>query len=472
MAPSYKEMSLQLWKRALGLLLGQLKDGVLLWFSLTIVAEEIGVACSTISRLWWQARRACKQSLIITPEIASQNNSRTNGLKYSHAEFRQGLKEIPQCHRKTYRATAKAMGVALSTVQQMLLHRDVCHIHMSSLKPTLTEENKMSRMELALSFVDKNNTSKFENMEDLIHINEKWFYLMKDGQHSIIAADKEEPYMHVQHKSFLTKIMFLCAVARPRYNMRENAWFDGKIGIWPIGKWEPAKRSSKKCAKGTPVRKNQCITQDVYHEYLIQKILPAVKEKWPTSNRRIQLQQDGAKSHILEDDMEFKEVVDKIGQNLTVFTQSPNLSDTNILDLGFFRAIQPFNDDCPANEEELIKLVEKAYGEYPYCKLNHVWHTLQSCLNMIIENDGGNDYKILHMGKESMERRGLLPGVLDVTPAATAWLNPMMDDDSSLDADDFDDEAHVPMTTATPMIEMDGEEGENTTTDEITNTGV
>ena len=91
---------------------------------------------------------------------------------------------------------------------------------------------------------------------------------------------------------------------------------------------------------------------------------------------------------------------------------------------------------------------------------------------MIIENDGGNDYKILHMGKESMERRGLLPGVLDVTPAASAWLNPMMDDNSSLDADDLDDEAHVPMTTATPMVEMDGEGGENATTDEITNTGV
>ena len=69
MAPSYKEISLQLWKRALGLLLGRLKDGVLPWGSLTIVAEEIGVACSTISRLWRQARRAREQSLIITPEL-------------------------------------------------------------------------------------------------------------------------------------------------------------------------------------------------------------------------------------------------------------------------------------------------------------------------------------------------------------------------------------------------------------------
>ena len=36
-------------------------------------------------------------------------------------------------------------------------------------------------------------------------------------------------------------------------------------------------------------------------------------------------------------------------------------------------------------------------------KLNHVWLTLQSCFNMIIENDSGNDYKIQHMGKESLE---------------------------------------------------------------------
>ena len=260
-------------------------------------------------------------------------------------------------------------------------------------------------------------------MEDLIHIDKKWLYLMKDGQRFIIAVDEEEPYRHVQHKSFLMKIMFLCAVARPRYDTNKNAWFDGKIGIWPIGKWEPAKQSSKKCAKGMPVWKNQCITRDVYCEYLIQKFLPAVKERWPMRNKRIEFQQDGAKSHILEDGMEFKEVVDEIGLNLTVFTQSPNLPDTNILNLGFFRAIQSFNNDCPANEEELIKSVEKIHGEYPMCKLNYVWLTLQSCLNMIIENDGGNDYKILHMGKESLERRGLLPGVLDVTPADSAWLN-------------------------------------------------
>ena len=73
-----------------------------------------------ISRLWGQARGAHKESLIINPEIASWNNSHANPLKYSHAEFRQGLKEIPRRHCKTYHSTVKAMGVSLNTLQQML----------------------------------------------------------------------------------------------------------------------------------------------------------------------------------------------------------------------------------------------------------------------------------------------------------------------------------------------------------------
>ena len=42
----------------------------------------------------------------------------------------------------------------------------------------------------------------------------------------------------------------------------------------------------------------------------------------------------------------------------------------------------------------------------------------------------------------------------------------------TVDADNLDDEANVPTNTATPTIEMDGEGGESTTTDEITNTDV
>ena len=180
-------------KRPLGLLLSQLKDGVLLWGSLTIVADEIGVARSTISRLWGQAHGACKESVIITPEITSQNNSCVNALKYSHAEFQPEFEGNPLASLQNISFTAKPMGVSLNTVQRMLLQRDVCYIHTSSLKPTLMDENKVSRMELALSSINRNDTSKFEHMEDLIHTDKKWFYLTKDGQCFIIVAEEAEP---------------------------------------------------------------------------------------------------------------------------------------------------------------------------------------------------------------------------------------------------------------------------------------
>ena len=76
------------------------------------------------------------------------------------------------------------------------------------------------------------------------------------------------------------------------------------------------------------------------------------------------------------------------------------------------------------------------------------------------------------MGKENLWRRGLLPEVLHVTPAANAWLNPTMDDDSNQDSDGSGDEMLFPMSTATSTVEMDGEGGENAPTDGITTTGV
>ena len=133
--------------------------------------------------------------------------------------------------------------------------------------------------------------------------------------------------------------MFLCAIVHPHFNPCVNLWWDGKLRIWPIGDWEPAKQGSKNRPKGTLVWKNKAVTKEVYHELLISKLLPAIVEKWPQMDwlsRKILIQQDGAKSHISADDDEFKEVL--IDQNITVelYTQAANSPDVNLLDLGFF----------------------------------------------------------------------------------------------------------------------------------------
>ena len=118
-----------------------------------------------------------------------------------------------------------------------------------------------------------------------------------------------------------------------------NSWWDGKLGIWPIGEWEPGKRGSKNRPKGTLVWKNKVVTKEVYHELLISKLLPAIVEKWPQTDqllRKIWIQQDGAKSHISADDNEFKEALNDQDINAELYTQAANSPDVNLLDLGFF----------------------------------------------------------------------------------------------------------------------------------------
>ena len=190
----------------------------------------------------------------------------------------------------------------------------------------------------------------------------------------------------------------------PRFNPSANSWWDRKLGIWPIGDWELAKCKPKNRPRGTLVWKNEVVTKEVYRELLISKLLPAIIEKWPQTDRlsrKIYIQQDGAKSHIGEDDKEFKDTLAEQDIKMELYTQVANSPDVNLLDLGFFQAIQSFNNVVPKNEEELIHMVSVAYDNYPRDKLNHTWLTLQSVFNQIILNHGDNDYNIEHLLKEN-----------------------------------------------------------------------
>ena len=87
-------------------------------------------------------------------------------------------------------------------------------------------------------------------------------------------------------------------------------------------------------------------------------------------SRTIFIQQDGAKNHIHESDKEFNNALMEQNINAVLYMQAANSPDVNLLDLGFFGAIQSFNDAAPKNEEDLIELVSAAYDHYPRNKNN------------------------------------------------------------------------------------------------------
>ena len=324
------------------------------------------------------------------------------------------------------------MGVSKTTVQRWIVASTI-RVHSNLLKPILTEENKLARLLMTNHFRDPQDPSKYQDMHDRIHLDEKWFFLTREKECYLLVLDKKNPKCCVRHKFHITKVMFLCAVARLRFNTSANSWWDGKLGIWPIGDWEPAQRRSKNRPKGMLVWKNKMVTKIVHRDLLINKLIPAILDKWPRRDRMsrtIYIQQDGVKNHIREDDKEFNNELTEQEINAKLYTQTPNSPDVNLLDLGFFRAIQSFNNASRKNEAELIQLVQDAYKNYLWHKLNRTWLTLQSCLNQIILHHGDYDYSIEHISKAKLEWQGQLLDVLDVVDNDVYEMNDETNDES------------------------------------------
>ncbi|KAJ3661851.1 hypothetical protein Zmor_006230 [Zophobas morio] len=113
----------------------------------------------------------------------------------------------------------------------------------------------------------------------------------------------------------------------------------------------------------------------------------------------IKSQQDNARPHCSVDDEEVVRAGSENGWNKKMICQPLNSPDFNVLDLGFFNAIQSLQHESPTNIDELIPTVYKAWDEMTVEKLDNVFITLQKCMELTMLHKGGNDYKLPHMKK-------------------------------------------------------------------------
>ena len=107
--------------------------------------------------------------------------------------------------------------------------------HSSSLKPFLKDANKKGRLQFCVSLLDPStlpDDPKFIHMYNIIHIDEKWFYLTRKNRNYYLLPCESDPHRCVENKNAIGKVMFLSAVARPRFDEEGNCTFDGKIGVW------------------------------------------------------------------------------------------------------------------------------------------------------------------------------------------------------------------------------------------------
>jgi hypothetical protein len=132
-----------------------------------------------------------------------------------------------------------------------------------------------------------------------------------------------------------------------------------------------------------------------------------------TNNKEVFIQHDNATAHFGPDYLPFRTAGVAFGWNITLTGQPANSPDTNINDLGFFRALQSCQwdnvEEARDDKDGLILAVTEAFESFEPRLLDYTFLTLQTCLEQIILSHGDNIYAIPHMRKEHLEQEEMLP---------------------------------------------------------------
>jgi hypothetical protein len=302
------------------------EDGSLPWGIFQRAGEKFNVHRHTVEDIWNRGKNSLDQGSLV-PNV----DRRYIGSKKKPQYF-QNIESLPLEDRTTVRAMASTAGIPKSTLYDRGVKSGLIKAHTNNTKPMLTLKHELARLQYCLSLIDFCSTSDkesflFRDMENSIHIDEKWFYMIKSNVRCYLFHSEKLPYRPVKSKRSMVKVMFLTCIARPRFDKEGKCIFDGKIGMFPFCETTLALRNSANRPAGTLITRPVNVTRNVTRQMFINKLLPAIKSKWPNKAEDIIIQQDNARAHIQVHDSEFLEACREDGWRISVRFQPANSPD-------------------------------------------------------------------------------------------------------------------------------------------------
>lgn len=197
----------------------------------TIVDNLFSIPRPLVRSIWRKAMKCREQGIFV--------DLRSKKVQCGRQRVQVDLSQvatIPLRKRTTIRSLARELHVSRSTLHRVFKEGKIRR-HSNTLKPYLRDENKRARLRYCVSMLDLATLKDHPNFIDMcyiIHIDEKWFYTTTKARRFYMLPEEEDPLRTVQNKNSIGKVMFLCALARPRYDANGNCKFDGKLGVWPF----------------------------------------------------------------------------------------------------------------------------------------------------------------------------------------------------------------------------------------------
>ncbi|KAF0702842.1 hypothetical protein AaE_015683, partial [Aphanomyces astaci] len=376
--------------------------------------KKYGISRQTLSKIWKRGQQTRVQSGRADVGLRKKGRSGRRP-KRTLDEVESAVKSVPPHLRKTFASLAASSGIPPTTLWRVLQTKKLQR-RTSRLKPMVTDKHKADRVEFVRSFVrpTSDGQMRWDDMHNRVHIDEKWFYLTLVNRRYYLWHDEAVPVRKCTSKRHIIKVMFLTAVARPRFDYTTRTMWDGKIGMWPFVSVVPARRKSKNRDRGTPVTTPVTVTKPVYRDYLLTHVIPRIKAVWP--GRRsdpIYIQQDNARPHVEVDDPAVTMAGCADGWSIHLVAQPPMSPDFNVLDLGFFNSIQALQHrEVVTGIDDLVAAVHRAFGDLEWRVLDKTFVTLQRVMGEALKMGGDNAFKLPHSQKDKTERLGPVAATL------------------------------------------------------------
>ena len=223
--------------------------GVLRRGTVMEAAGEFSISRKTVYRLWKVAKDQMQQGEPAIMEGKLKGYQHADKLNLDEDKVR----NLSTLQRSSIRTMACNLSVSKTTIHNWI-KQDKLRPHTNAIKPALTELNKLARLKWCLTQLQPSITQgkvHFHGMHNIVHIDEKWFYMTKTSDMYYLLPDEDEPYRSCKSKRYITKVMFMCAVSRPQFDSEGQPTYDGKVGIFPFTEAVPAQRKSKNRDRGT-----------------------------------------------------------------------------------------------------------------------------------------------------------------------------------------------------------------------------
>ncbi|CAI5706791.1 unnamed protein product [Peronospora effusa] len=382
--------------------------------AVTDAATKFCVDRRTVSRLWKRALQSLENGDEVC-DVASRKIGRRGRRKRDWSVELERVKEIPLAQRGSIRALATAVGIPKTTLYELLKEDGGPTIN--SIKPSLTDKNKLERLRYCANKVRSNGL--FDDMYNVVHINMKWFSLPKDKK---------------------TKVMFMAAVARPQWDPQKTEYFDGKIGTWPFVREElqvvdadmkfPQERLEQTFVA------LETVTKDDVQRMITELIIPAIRLRMPVHlmHGPIYIQQDSAKIRCSSDTM-FAEEGRKEGWNIQMQNLPPYSPDFAVMDSTLFKLIQAamktFSPSSHAATVSgltvLMSNVEQGFALLTKDQINDAFLSLQKAMECTMRVQGSNTYELGPTSKEQLQLEGSLPVSILCDPDAMLACRAVLD---------------------------------------------